>query len=158
MSGGLTIRSAMTKTRRKPSNPNVLPRVQSHLSMIGEDEPWEPLWISIYNAKCLTLDSYRHGRVMFAGDAGHLVPIFRGAWIELGPGRCRQSGWKLARVLDGRAPESLLDTYSTERVHATPGVPMAPRAPSSWRHPTLRSGSCARPYFTWPAVTLKSAR
>lgn len=31
---------------------NVLPRVQSHLSMIGENEPWEPLWISIYNAKC----------------------------------------------------------------------------------------------------------
>ncbi|MDO8372916.1 MAG: FAD-dependent monooxygenase, partial [Polaromonas sp.] len=55
---------------------NVLPRVQSHLRMIGEDEPWEPLWISIYNAKCLSLDSYRHGRVLFAGDAAHLVPIF----------------------------------------------------------------------------------
>ena len=34
---------------------NVLPRVQSHLAMIGEDAPWELLWISIYNAKCLTL-------------------------------------------------------------------------------------------------------
>src|SRR3546814_8043187 len=55
---------------------NVLPRVQSHLDMIGETAPWKPLWISIYNAKCLTLDSYRHGRVLFAGDAGHLVPIF----------------------------------------------------------------------------------
>lgn len=55
---------------------NVLPRVRSHLAMIGEDEPWEPLWISIYNAKCLSLDQYRHGRVFFAGDAAHLVPIF----------------------------------------------------------------------------------
>ena len=55
---------------------NVLPRVRSHLAMIGEDEPWEPLWISIYNAKCLTLADYRHGRVFFAGDAAHLVPIF----------------------------------------------------------------------------------
>ena len=42
-------------TRRvKPEN--VLPRVQSHLDMIGETAPWKPLWISIYNAKCLTLD------------------------------------------------------------------------------------------------------
>jgi 3-(3-hydroxy-phenyl)propionate hydroxylase len=32
---------------------NVLPRVQSHLDMIGETAPWKPLWISIYNAKCL---------------------------------------------------------------------------------------------------------
>jgi 3-(3-hydroxy-phenyl)propionate hydroxylase len=55
---------------------NVLPRVQSHLAMIGEDQPWEPLWISIYNAKCLTLPDYRLGRAFFAGDAAHLVPIF----------------------------------------------------------------------------------
>ena len=98
---------------------NVLPRVQSHLSMIGEDEPWEPLWISIYNAKCLTLDSYRHGRVMFAGDAGHLVPIFGVRGLNSGLDDAGNLGWKLARVLDGRATESLLDTYSTERVHAT---------------------------------------
>lgn len=98
---------------------NVLPRVQSHLSMIGEGEPWEPLWISIYNAKCLTLDSYRHGRVMFAGDAGHLVPIFGVRGLNSGLDDAGNLAWKLARVLDGRAPDSLLDTYSTERVHAT---------------------------------------
>src|SRR3546814_8017621 len=39
---------------------NVLPRVQSHLDMIGETAPWKPLWISIYNAKCLTLRSEEH--------------------------------------------------------------------------------------------------
>src|SRR5580700_10412300 len=50
---------------------NVLPRVQAHLDMIGETAPWKPLWISIYNAKCLTLPNYRHGRVLFAGDAAH---------------------------------------------------------------------------------------
>jgi 3-(3-hydroxy-phenyl)propionate hydroxylase len=71
---------------------NVLPRVQSHLSMIGEDAPWEPLWISIYNAKCLTLDSYRHGRVLFAGDAAHLVPDLWRARAQLGSGRCGQPG------------------------------------------------------------------
>jgi 3-(3-hydroxy-phenyl)propionate hydroxylase len=81
---------------------NVLPRVQSHLSMIGEDAPWEPLWISIYNAKCLTLDSYRHGRVLFAGDAAHLVPIFGVRGLNSGLDDAGNLAWKLARVLDGQ--------------------------------------------------------
>ena len=97
---------------------NVLPRVQSHLSMIGEDQPWEPLWISIYNAKCLTLENYRHGRVFFAGDAAHLVPIFGVRGLNSGLDDAGNLAWKLAAVIEGRAAEGLLDTYSTERVHA----------------------------------------
>ncbi|MDP3812285.1 MAG: FAD-dependent monooxygenase [Hydrogenophaga sp.] len=97
---------------------NVLPRVQSHLSMIGETEPWEPLWISIYNAKCLTLPSYRHGRVMFAGDAAHLVPIFGVRGLNSGLDDAGNLAWKLARVVRGQSPDVLLDSYSTERVHA----------------------------------------
>lgn len=97
---------------------NVLPRVQSHLSMIGEDAPWEPLWISIYNAKCLTLDSYRHGRVLFAGDAAHLVPIFGVRGLNSGLDDAGNLAWKLARVVNGQSPDSLLDSYSSERVHA----------------------------------------
>jgi len=98
---------------------NVLPRVQSHLDMIGETAPWKPLWISIYNAKCLTLDSYRHGRVLFAGDAGHLVPIFGVRGLNSGLDDAGNLAWKLAWVLKGQAPDSLLDSYSVERVHAT---------------------------------------
>lgn len=98
---------------------NVLPRVQSHLDMIGETAPWKPLWISIYNAKCLTLDSYRHGRVLFAGDAGHLVPIFGVRGLNSGLDDAGNLAWKLAWVLRGAAPDSVLDTYSQERVHAT---------------------------------------
>jgi 3-(3-hydroxy-phenyl)propionate hydroxylase len=96
----------------------VLPRVQSHLQMIGEDAPWEPLWISIYNAKCLTLDSYRHGRVFFAGDAAHLVPIFGVRGLNSGLDDAGNLAWKLAAVIEGRAPDGLLDSYSVERVHA----------------------------------------
>ncbi|PZO20769.1 MAG: FAD-dependent oxidoreductase, partial [Burkholderiales bacterium] len=97
---------------------NVLPRVQSHLAMIGETEPWVPLWISIYNAKCLTLPSYRHGRVMFAGDAAHLVPIFGVRGLNSGLDDAGNLAWKLARVVRGQSPDVLLDSYSTERVHA----------------------------------------
>ena len=98
---------------------NVLPRVRSHLAMIGEHEPWEPLWISIYNAKCLTLREYRHGRVFFAGDAAHLVPIFGVRGLNSGLDDAGNLAWKLARVIEGSAPDALLDTYSAERVPAT---------------------------------------
>jgi 3-(3-hydroxy-phenyl)propionate hydroxylase len=97
---------------------NVLPRVRSHLAMIGEHEPWEVQWISIYNAKCLTLAEYRHGRVLLAGDAAHLVPIFGVRGLNSGLDDAGNLAWKLAAVLSGEAAESLLDSYSLERVHA----------------------------------------
>ena len=97
---------------------HVLPRVQSHLTMIGETAPWKPLWISIYNAKCLTLDAYRHGRVLFAGDAAHLVPIFGVRGLNSGVDDAGNLAWKLAAVVDGSASAALLDSYSIERVHA----------------------------------------
>lgn len=97
---------------------NILPRVQSHLAMIGEHAPWRMLWASMYNAKCLTLPAYRHGRVLFAGDAAHLVPIFGVRGLNSGLDDAANLAWKLALVLEGSAPQSLLDTYSTERVQA----------------------------------------
>jgi 3-(3-hydroxy-phenyl)propionate hydroxylase len=97
---------------------NILPRVQSHLAMIGENEPWQLLWSSMYNAKCLTLPSYRQGRVLFAGDAAHLVPIFGVRGLNSGLDDAANLAWKLALVLDGGADPAVLDTYSFERVQA----------------------------------------
>ena len=97
---------------------NVLPRVQAHLDMIGETAPWKPLWISIYSAKCLTLPSYRSGRVLFAGDAAHLVPIFGVRGLNSGLDDAANLAWKLALVHKGCAADALLDSYSIERVRA----------------------------------------
>ncbi len=97
---------------------NVLPRVQAHLDMIGETAPWKPLWISIYNAKCLTLPRYRYGRVLFAGDAAHLVPIFGVRGLNSGLDDAGNLAWKLALVQQGHARDCLLDGYSSERVLA----------------------------------------
>ncbi len=97
----------------------VLPRVQSHLDMIGETAPWKPLWISAYGAKCLSLRSYRHGRVLFAGDAAHLVPIFGVRGLNSGLDDVGNLAWKLALVIGGASRDDLLDTYSTERLYAT---------------------------------------
>ena len=97
---------------------SVLPRVRAHLEMIGETAPWKPLWISIYNAKCLTLQSYRHGRILFAGDAAHLVPIFGVRGLNSGLDDAGNLAWKLALVLQGAGGDALLDSYSSERVRA----------------------------------------
>ncbi|MEJ5988828.1 FAD-dependent monooxygenase [Ramlibacter sp. PS3R-8] len=97
---------------------NILPRVQSHLAMIGEHEPWELQWASMYNAKCLTLRSYRERNVLFAGDAAHLVPIFGVRGLNSGLDDAANLAWKLALVLGGGASPALLDTYSSERVQA----------------------------------------
>ena len=97
---------------------NVLPRIQNHLAMIGEDEPWELQWISIYNAKCLSLQSYRHDHVLFAGDAAHLVPIFGVRGLNSGLDDAANLAWKLASVVQDRSTPALLDNYSQERVHA----------------------------------------
>ena len=98
---------------------NVLPRVASHLQMIGERDDWEPVWISMYKANALTLERYRHGRVLFAGDAAHLVPIFGVRGMNSGVDDAHNLAWKLALVAQDRAPGALLDTYSDERVYAT---------------------------------------
>ena len=94
---------------------NVLPRVKAHLAWMGEIEPWEPQWISIYNAKCLTMDNYRHGRLFFAGDAAHMVPIFGVRGLNSGIDDAGNLAWKLAAVIKGQAGDALLDTYNTER-------------------------------------------
>ena len=97
---------------------NVLPRVRAHLQWIGEKGDWETVLISAYKANCLTLDKYNHGRILFAGDAAHLVPIFGVRGMNSGIDDTHNLAWKLAYVIKGEAQPSLLDTYSDERVHA----------------------------------------
>jgi 3-(3-hydroxy-phenyl)propionate hydroxylase len=55
--------------------------------------------------------------VIFAGDAAHQVSPFGARGANSGIAGCRQPGWKLKLVLDGGAPERLLDSYDAERIH-----------------------------------------
>ncbi|WP_174907137.1 FAD-dependent oxidoreductase [Burkholderia diffusa] len=98
---------------------NVIPRVQSLLDMMGERGDWSPIWITIYKANALTLERYRHGRVLFCGDAAHLVPIFGVRGANSGIDDADNVSWKLAYVIRGLASDALLDSYSDERVFAT---------------------------------------
>ena len=86
---------------------NVLPRVRSHLEMMGERGDWTPIWISdLQGATALTLERYRHGRVLFAGDAAHLVPIFGVRGANSGIDDADNLAWKLAFVVKGLAPDT----------------------------------------------------
>lgn len=93
--------------------------VQTHLDAIGEGHlPWTPVWSSIYRAGAMTLDAYRHGRILFAGNAAHAMPIFGVRGLNSGFDDGDNLCWKLAAVIQGQAGEALLDSYSTERLHA----------------------------------------
>ena len=96
----------------------VMPRVQSVLDSMGETGEWSPIWITVYKANALTLEQYRHGSVLFAGDAAHLVPIFGVRGANSGIDDADNLGWKLGCVVNGMASPRLLDSYSDERVFA----------------------------------------
>jgi 3-(3-hydroxy-phenyl)propionate hydroxylase len=98
---------------------NLLPRLQAQLDTMGVAAPWRLVWKSIYRAHSLSLDSYRHGRVLFAGDAAHLVPIFGVRGLNSGFDDAHNLAWKLAMVAQGDAPDELLESYSAERRRAT---------------------------------------
>jgi len=61
------------------------------------------------------VDTYRRGRVLLAGDAAHVHSPFGGQGMSLGLSDAANLGWKLAAVIRGEMPESLLDTYTAER-------------------------------------------
>jgi 2-polyprenyl-6-methoxyphenol hydroxylase-like FAD-dependent oxidoreductase len=59
--------------------------------------------------------TYRLGRVLLAGDAAHVFAPIGGEGLNLGIGDAVNLGWKLAATVNRWAPETLLDTYTTER-------------------------------------------
>ncbi|HVL56505.1 MAG TPA: FAD-dependent monooxygenase, partial [Burkholderiaceae bacterium] len=80
--------------------------------------PWQIVWISAYRAGAMTLERYRHGRIVFAGNAAHALPIFGVRGLNSGFEDAYNLGWKLAAVLQGWAAPGLLDSYDAERLHA----------------------------------------
>ncbi|MER5411148.1 FAD-dependent oxidoreductase [Streptomyces sp. NPDC002769] len=82
----------------------------------GEDiSQGTPLWVNAFGDANRQLARYRHGRVLFAGDAAHRQMPSGGQALNLGVQDAFNLGWKLAAVVRGSAPEELLDTYDTER-------------------------------------------
>ena len=74
-----------------------------------------PRWISRYNDAARQATAYRSGRVLLAGDAAHIHYPAGGQGLNTGVQDAVNLGWKLALVVQGRAGDTLLDSYHAER-------------------------------------------
>jgi FAD binding domain len=74
-----------------------------------------PTWISRFTDMTRQAASYRRGRVLLAGDAAHVHAPDGGQGLQTGVQDAVNLGWKLAQVVKGRSPDTLLDTYHAER-------------------------------------------
>jgi 2-polyprenyl-6-methoxyphenol hydroxylase-like FAD-dependent oxidoreductase len=84
-------------------------------AMTGSDVPFEVLATDAWTARMQLADRYGSGALFIAGDAAHQNPPYGGHGFNTGIGDAVNLGWKLAAVLHGWAPRSLLDTYQAER-------------------------------------------
>ncbi len=85
-------------------------------AMLGDIE-YEMVWSSIYTFQCKRMEHFRHGRVIFAGDAAHQVSPFGARGANSGMQDIDNLGWKLGMVIRGEAPDRLIDTYDEERTY-----------------------------------------
>jgi 3-(3-hydroxy-phenyl)propionate hydroxylase len=98
---------------KKPEK--VIPRLQA---MLGDERPFELEWVSIYTFQCRRMTDFRHGRVLFVGDAAHQVSPFGARGANSGFQDVDDLMWKLALVIQGQASDKLLDTYAHDRQFA----------------------------------------
>jgi 2-polyprenyl-6-methoxyphenol hydroxylase-like FAD-dependent oxidoreductase len=73
-------------------------------------------WFSTYRVHHRVTDHFRRGRAFLLGDAAHIHSPAGGQGMNTGIGDAINLAWKLAAVIQGRAPETLLDSYEAERI------------------------------------------
>lgn len=102
-------READTDREREPEV--VIPRIAR---MLGHRD-FELEWVSIYKFQCKRLERFVHDRVIFAGDSAHQVSPFGARGANSGVQDAENLAWKLALVIEGAAPASLVASYDSER-------------------------------------------
>ena len=96
---------------KKPEN--ILPRLRS---MLGEKAQFEIEWASVYTFQCRRMRKFRHGRVLFVGDAAHLVSPFGARGANSGIQDVDNLVWKLELVMEDLAPQALT-RHVRQRAH-----------------------------------------
>lgn len=82
---------------------------------LGEEVEFELVWVGPYSYRAQLVESFRVGRTFLLGDSAHAMSPFGARGGNSGIQDADNLGWKLALVLRGDAPESLLDSYHAER-------------------------------------------
>ena len=117
MEDGRTVRVIVTEQQLGPSSePTLRDLSEALITVYGTDFGiHNPTWISRFTDMTRQAAAYRAGRVLIAGDSAHVHYPAGGHGLSLGVGDAVNLGWKLAQVVNGTSPESLLDTYQDER-------------------------------------------
>ena len=82
---------------------------------LGNHVEFELVWVGPYSYRAQLIEQFRQGRTFFLGDSAHAMSPFGARGGNSGIQDAENLAWKLALVLSGRAPESLLDSYHAER-------------------------------------------
>ncbi|MFF4732266.1 FAD-dependent monooxygenase [Streptomyces mirabilis] len=100
-----------------PDGPVTFEQLRASLiKLIGTDYGMRnPRWVSRFNDTARQAAEYRKGRVLLAGDAAHIHFPAGGQGLNMGVQDAVNLGWKLGLVINGQAPERLLDSYHSER-------------------------------------------
>jgi 2-polyprenyl-6-methoxyphenol hydroxylase-like FAD-dependent oxidoreductase len=111
------VRVTVTERQLRPSGePTLRELSEALIAVYGTDFGiHSPAWISRFTDMTRQAAAYRAGRVLLAGDAAHVHYPAGGQGLSLGVQDAVNLGWKLAQVVNGTSPESLLDTYHDER-------------------------------------------
>ena len=117
MEDGRTVRVIVTEQQLGPSSePTLRDLSEALVAVFGTDFGiHSPTWISRFTDMTRQAAAYRAGRVLLAGDSAHVHYPAGGQGLSLGVQDAVNLGWKLAQVVNGTSPESLLDTYQDER-------------------------------------------
>jgi 3-(3-hydroxy-phenyl)propionate hydroxylase len=95
-------------------------RVAPRIRRLLDEQGWRHIgftleWVSVYTFQCRRMARFRHGRLLFAGDSAHQVSPFGARGANSGVQDADNLVWKLQWVMQGQAPEALLDSYDAER-------------------------------------------
>jgi hypothetical protein len=101
---------------RKGDEPSLAELREALTAVYGSDfDVRDVSWLSRFSDAARQAVSYRKGRVLLAGDAAHVHSPAGGQGLNTGVQDAVNLGWKLAQVVTGTSPESLLDSYQAER-------------------------------------------
>ncbi len=124
----------------RTSEPTLRDLSEALIAVYGTDYGiHSPTWISRFTDMTRQAAAYRERRVLLAGDAAHVHPPMGGQGLNIGVQDAVNLGWKLAQVVRGTAPQSLLDTYHTERHPVAARVLRNTMAQTALRRPDERT-------------------